>query len=133
MNESSNQIKIALVGHCGPDAFALKAAIAGFVPGAQVDQLNSSVDFLGSASTYQLYCVNRVLDGTFESESGIELIRNHSAEFPPMMLISNFPESLQEAVEAGGCEGFGKRAMRSEEARAALLNALDSNTNEGHT
>lgn len=119
--------KISLVGHCGPDSFALKSAIAGFVPGAQVELLNSLQEFKANIKNFDLHCVNRVLDGSFDDESGIELIRHHHEGNPPMMLISNFPESLQSAVEAGGVMGFGKRSMRSEEAKVALHDALGIN------
>ncbi len=118
---------IALVGHCGPDAFALKSSIMGFLPGSQVEMLGSLSAFQTRMSEFDLCLVNRVLDGQFPDESGIELIKTLHATHPPMMLISNFPESLQEAVDAGGVMGFGKRGMRSEEARIALNNALGIN------
>ncbi|MFG0245503.1 MAG: hypothetical protein ACF8MF_05555 [Phycisphaerales bacterium JB052] len=121
--------RIALVGHCGPDAFALRSAIAGFIPGATITMLNSLSEFKDRISEFDLHLVNRVLDGTFPDDSGIALIEANHTNNPPMMLISNFPEALQSAVEAGGVMGFGKRAMRSEEARAALINALAHTSN----
>jgi hypothetical protein len=131
---SSEQTRrIALVGHCGPDAFALKSAVMGFVPGATIELVGSQQDFEARVAQFDLHLVNRVLDGSFPNTSGIDLIAKHHADHPPMMLISNYPESLQEAVEAGAVMGFGKRAMRSEEARIALQNALGTanTTNEG--
>ncbi len=126
---STETVRVSLVGHCGPDAFALKSSVMGFVSGAEIDLISSQTEFHSRIREYDLHLVNRVLDGSFPDTSGIDLIRRHSGGNPPMMLISNFPESLQEAVEAGGVMGFGKRAMRSEEARAALHNALGiSNT-----
>jgi len=71
-----------------------------------------------------LLLVNRVLDGQFGDEGGIDMIRRLSEQGYNTMLISNFPESLAEAEQAGGKPGFGKRAMRSPEAEAALKNAL---------
>ena len=124
MTTESTPKKISLVGHCGPDSFALRSAIAGFVPGASVEMLNSFKDFESRNAEFDLHCVNRVLDGSFFDDSGIELIRAHHQGSPPMMLISNFPESLQSAVEAGGVMGFGKRTMRADEAKIALHNAL---------
>lgn len=123
--------RIALVGHCGPDAFALKSSIMGFIPKAQVEMIGSLSEFERRITEFELHLVNRVLDGQFPDESGIELIRAHHKDNPPMMLISNFPESLREAVASGGVMGFGKRAMRSEEARVALQNAIGiSNTSQ---
>ena len=121
--------RIALVGHCTPDAFALRSAIAGFIPNAQVEPLNSIDAFLSQIRDYDLLLVNRVLDGSFPDQSGIDLISAHHEGNPPMMLISNYPEALQNAVDAGGVMGFGKRAMRSEEAKAALIEALGITSN----
>ena len=29
------KIQIALIGHCGPDSYALQSSVMGFVPGSQ--------------------------------------------------------------------------------------------------
>lgn len=118
------QIQIALVGHCGPDAFALQSSIMGFVPGAVLHRLNSIDDVSAMMDTLSLLVVNRVLDGSFGTESGIEYIRGLGDDAPPAMLISNFPESLEESVSAGAVMGYGKQKMRSPEAETALKNAL---------
>lgn len=115
---------VALVGHCGPDSFALKSSVMGFIPNSKVEMIRSLKDFQSRISQFDLHLVNRVLDGHFPNNSGIELIRAHHEGNPPMMLISNFPDSLQDAVNAGGVMGFGKRTMRTEQARLALNNAL---------
>ncbi len=119
--------QIALVGHCGPDAFALQSSIMGFVPGSVIHRINSLDELSTKMNDLSLLVVNRVLDGQFDSESGIELIQNLDEGTPPAMLISNFPESLQEAVDAGGVMGYGKQKMRSPEAETALKNALKIN------
>jgi len=120
-----SEIQIALVGHCGPDSFALQSSIMGFVPGAVLHRLNSMDDLAGMMDQLSLLVVNRVLDGQFGTESGIELIGNLAAGSPPAMLISNFPESLEESVAAGAVMGYGKQKMRSPEAEIALKNALN--------
>ncbi len=119
--------QIALVGHCGPDSFALQSSIMGFVPGAVILKINSMDELNAKMAELSLLVVNRVLDGRFNSESGIELIRDLGDGNPPAMLISNYPESLQEAVDAGGVMGYGKQKMRSPEAETALKNALKIN------
>lgn len=129
MSTNQPNIRVSLVGHCGPDSFALRSAVAGFIPGVKIEKLDSQKEFEAQVGEFDLHLVNRVLDGAFPNESGIELIREHHAGNPPMMLISNFPEALQTAVEAGGVMGFGKRAMRSDEARQALQAALGIGTN----
>jgi len=116
--------QIALVGHCGPDSFALQSSIMGFVPGANIVKIQSAEELAAQMPGLSLLVVNRVLDGRFASESGIELIRGLGDDAPPAMLISNFPESLAESVEAGAVMGYGKKKMRSDEAETALKNAL---------
>lgn len=119
------QIQIALVGHCGPDAFALQSSVMGFVPGAVMHRLNSMDELSAKMGELSLLIVNRVLDGQFGSDSGIDLIRNLSEGSPPAMLISNFPESLEESLAAGAVMGYGKKKMRSPEAETALKSALN--------
>lgn len=115
---------IVLVGHCGPDAFALQSAIRGFVPGADVRRINDGGELAGMMGEVDLLVVNRVLDGRFDTESGIEMIRGLAENDPPAMLITNFAEHMEEAIKAGALPGFGKQTMRSAEAEAALHGAL---------
>lgn len=113
---------ITLVGHCRPDVFALTAAIRGFIPKAEVKSINSG-DQLSDPT--DLYLVNRILDGRFGIESGIELIRNLPEGSPPAILITNIEEHAQTALEAGALPGFGKADSRSSKAEHALRNALN--------
>lgn len=126
MSHDSESLTISLVGHCTPDSFALRSAIAGFYPQAVVENIGSYTDFVSRVDEFKVHLVNRVLDGSFEDESGINLIRRHANDHSALMLISNFPESLQEAIDAGGIQGFGKRDMRGEKARIALHNAINA-------
>ncbi|MEX0876363.1 MAG: hypothetical protein WD114_02795 [Phycisphaerales bacterium] len=123
-----NTIEIALVGHCGPDAYALQSAVKGAVPGSSVHRVNTKSELDKMMDQWSLLLVNRVLDGDFGHESGIEFIRDMIGELgekaPKAMLISNLPEALAEAEQVGAVPGFGKRAMRSPEAETALKNAL---------
>jgi len=113
---------ITLVGHCRPDIFALTAAIRGFIPSANVQTANTTAE-LESAS--DLYLVNRVLDGMFSTESGIELIKQLPDGSSPAILITNIEEHAQAALDAGAHPGFGKANMRSAQAEAALKSALN--------
>ena len=120
-----SDIQIALVGHCGPDSFALQSSVMGFVPGSVILKINSKDELDAKMGELSLLLVNRVLDGGFDSESGIELIRGLGEGTPPAMLISNFAESLEESVAAGALMGYGKTKMRSPEAETALKSALN--------
>ena len=126
MSHDSESLTIALVGHCTPDSFALRSAIAGFYPDATVENISAQSDFESRIGEFKIHLVNRVLDGSFDDDSGINLIRRHASNHAALMLISNFPESLQEAIDAGGIQGFGKRDMRGENARIALHNAINA-------
>jgi len=113
---------ITLVGHCRPDVFALTAAIRGFIPTANVVSINDA----GSLSNpTDLFLVNRILDGQFPNESGIELIRNLPEGSPSAILITNIEEHAQAALQAGAKPGFGKADSRSPKAEQALKHALN--------
>jgi hypothetical protein len=116
---------ITLVGHCRPDIFALKAAVRGFIPKANVTSINSADQM---TEPTDLYLVNRILDGRFPNESGIELIRNLPEDASPAILITNIEEHAQTALEAGAKPGFGKADSRSPKAQQALLAALNMET-----
>ncbi len=120
----SVKFKVALVGHCGPDSFALQSSVMGFVPNSEIVKINSKADRDAQLGELSLLLVNRVLDGTFESESGIELIRGLRDDGPKMMLITNFPEYIEESIEAGAVKGYGKQRMRAPETEAPLHQAL---------
>jgi Fe2+ transport system protein FeoA len=120
----TDKIHIALIGHCGPDSFALQSSVMGFVPGAVIHKINSQSDYESIKDQLSLLLVNRVLEAGFHTGSGIEFIGALGDGDPRAMLISNFDESIAESVEVGAVAGFGKSAMRSERAEAALKSAL---------
>lgn len=119
--------RIALVGHCGPDSYMLRSAVKYAVPGAEVlmvtdqDTLNDLLE-----NGVDLLLVNRMLDGLFDAGGGIELIANLHKSHPnvPTLLISNFPESQQQAEAAGARPGFGKAEIGSPKMKQALASAL---------
>lgn len=112
----SRSTPVVLVGHCGPDMFMLRGAVKRALPGATIQSADDAAQLAGLLQPGVLLLVNRVLDGGFETESGIELIRSLVHRHPGIraMLISNYPEAQQQAVEAGACPGFGKRDINSE-------------------
>jgi ActR/RegA family two-component response regulator len=102
--------KVVLVGHCGFDEGSLKRAVSAALPGIAVTSANDNKALAAFDGADALLLVNRVLDGRFGSDSGIDLIREladrqHS---PRMMLISNYTDAQAQAVEAGALPGFGK-------------------------
>lgn len=116
---------ITLVGHCRPDIFALTAAVRGFIPKANVLSINAADQM---SDPTDLYLVNRILDGQFPIQSGIELIRNLPEGSAPAILITNIEEHAQTALQAGAKPGFGKADSRTPKAQKALLSALNMET-----
>ncbi len=118
--------KVVLVGHCGPDMHMLKAAVSRVVPDIPVEFANDDGALQGFISTDAILLVNRVLDGSFSTGSGIELIENLArSESPPtMMFISNFEDAQAKAQKAGASEGFGKDQLYDERTAELLRQAL---------
>jgi hypothetical protein len=120
-----DSVSVLLVGHCGPDSYALRSAVGRVVPGAQVEFVNDQRALDKKLAAADLVLVNRVLDGPFAARGGVELI----ALLAPVsrarfLLISNYPEAQAAAVEAGALPGFGKAEMNSPAAQERLLGAL---------
>ncbi len=124
--DQPSQIRVALVGHCGPDQWALRSAVTSALPGAQLLSINDEQALATSLGAIDVALVNRVLDGRFESESGIGLIgrlAGRDGKRPALLLISNFPEAQREAEAAGAAPGFGKSDINTDTARRRLQHA----------
>ena len=101
--------RVLLVGHCAADAWVLDRAVKEVFKGVEVESANDQSS-IQNAGADELLLVNRVLDGRFNSAGGIDLIQRMKDNGSPaaLMLISNFAESQDQAVEAGALPGFGK-------------------------
>jgi two-component system, chemotaxis family, chemotaxis protein CheY len=121
---------ILLVGHCGPDSWALKTAISRIVPGSSVELVNDERSLQASLPQADLLLVNRILDGDFGMGQGATLISRllQTGILARFMLISNYPEAQQEAVAAGAMPGFGKSEMYSAKATELIRAALGEST-----
>src|SRR6267142_2034982 len=96
--------RIVLVGHCGPDSYALRSAVSRMAPGAAVVFAGDDAALEKELSGADLLLVNRMLDGDYALASGVDLIRSLAAQKdrrPALMLVSNFAESQAEAEAAG--------------------------------
>lgn len=119
-------VRVALVGHCGPDQWALRSAVSSALPGAEFHQFNDEDSLTQRLGELDIALINRVLDGRFASESGVELIRRlagGAGTRPRLLLISNFANAQQEAEAAGAFPGFGKADVNSETAKQRLREA----------
>jgi hypothetical protein len=123
-----------LIGHCGPDAYLLRSAISRAVPGAAIVFADDQRALETHLQSDRVLLINRVLEGGFATDSGIEMIDAlaKSDPRPAMLLISNYADAQAQAVSAGAMIGFGKRdansARAAERLRAAAQAAASSQT-----
>ncbi len=123
-----NRVKtVVLVGHCGADSWSLQNAV-GKALGKEVSIISAddAASMDAAATPEHLWLVNRSLGWGYDHEDGIALIGAYAGrENPPrMMLVSNFAEAQEKAVEAGALQGFGKNALHTEAVTRALRDAV---------
>lgn len=76
---------------------------------------------------YDLVLVNRVFEEGGDGLTFIRQLKQHPQwKETPVMLISNYPDSQQEAVSAGALPGFGKRALSDPATVSQLSEVLAS-------
>jgi len=105
--------KIVLVGHCMPDTFMLKSTVSRYAPDATIEAVNDQAALDEHADNSALLLINRELDGDFDAQDGVALIKQQTGKdnAPTALLISNYAEYQEKAQQAGGVEGFGKSEL----------------------
>jgi CheY-like chemotaxis protein len=116
---------VILVGHCGVDGPRLQREISARIPDTHVIRVNSTADlerYLEQDA--DLFLVNREPVGF--DEDGLDIVRDIRQEHPQakVMLVSDYPEAQQAAVQAGALPGFGKSEMGSESLTDTVRQAL---------
>ncbi|MCC6285756.1 MAG: hypothetical protein IT439_10765 [Phycisphaerales bacterium] len=96
---------VLLVGHCTPDAAMLRMAVLRAVPGARVTSVTDQHSFEAHLPHATYVLVNRVLDGAFDVELGVDLMRARHATWS---LVSRYADAQQAARDAGARDGFDK-------------------------
>jgi len=118
---------VALVGHCGPDSSYLRMTISSAIKDVTVATAydESSLNKLLEQGV-DLLLLNRQLDYGYKFDEGVELIRDLRAKYPSlkMMLVSNYEEAQEAAVEAGALNGFGKRELGTPKVKELLRAAI---------
>ena len=113
------------VGNCGPDHASITELICHHFD-AVVDQADRGTDALDllAANQYSLALVNRLLD--CDGSEGLDVIRALREQYPdvPVMMITNYPEHQQQAIESGAQPGFGKQDLRSDVTKSLLATYL---------
>ena len=96
---------------------------------ASVTQTHGLADTLAAlrSGQYDLVTINRKLDADYSD--GLEILRAIKADpqlaATPVMLVTNYPEHQQTAVEAGAELGFGKNELASPATRERLAKFLE--------
>jgi hypothetical protein len=117
---------VVLIGHCGPDAWAIRSAIRNALRDVEFRDVTDVERLAEAMIDADLLLVNRVLDGSFRDTSGVELIRAlaDAGGAPPMMLVSNYEDAQAEAVAAGARPGFGKTQLYDARTRELIEAAV---------
>jgi CheY-like chemotaxis protein len=104
------------VGQCVPDHASIRRLLEkNFdVKVEQADSLSDTLTHLREKPV-ALVLINRKLD--IDYSDGIEILKTIKADSRlaalPVMMITNYPEHQQAAVDAGGEPGFGKDSLHS--------------------
>ena len=125
-------VKIALIGHCGPDSSYLRMVCGQAAKGAQVlmaDDDSELQDVL--AQDVDLLLFNRELGYGFTHKMGVDAIKHLRGlnKNLRMMLVSNYPDAQAAAVANGALPGFGKREIGSPRVIEVLRAALEQPAN----
>ncbi len=118
----SSPATFVLVGHCGADSWSIANAVKRAAPGAAIVSADDESTLAPLARSGAVLLINRVLDGGFDTDSGVELIEALARQqpVPKMLLISNYADAQEAAVAAGALPGFGKSELGSAKTTALL-------------
>lgn len=103
--------KVLNVGQCDPDHGSISRFLQGHFDVA-IDRSKLPADTLEKlrSEKYDLVLINRKLDEDYSE--GMDILKTMQADEElksiPVMIVSNFAESQEEAVAAGAQYGFGK-------------------------
>lgn len=126
----TSRLKVLDVGQCVPDHAAIRRLLESKFA-AQVAHTHGMDDTLAELrrGDFALVLVNRKLDADYSD--GLEIIQRIKADPQlsgvPVMLVSNYPDAQQQAVEIGAEMGFGKAKLGSAETLARLQSVLARN------
>jgi hypothetical protein len=116
---------IALVGHCGVDGPRLQRELRAALADVEVARINSTDDLERCCQDEaDLLLINREPVGF--DQTGLDLVRVVCKCHPgiKVMLVSDYDEAQQEAVQAGALPGFGKSLMGTRKLAEAVERGL---------
>jgi CheY-like chemotaxis protein len=115
------------VGNCGPDHAAIRSMLSSKFD-VRVLQAHGSQDSLKllASEAIDLVLINRKLDQDYSD--GLEILKLIKADSRyasiPVMLVTNYQEAQEEAVQWGALPGFGKLSLTAEETWSRLSSVL---------
>jgi len=115
------------VGNCEPDHAAISQMLRQHF-NVDIDRVMHVDEALENmrGRPYDLVLVNRLIFA--DGSPGMDLIKRAKADAAlrhvPIMMISNFPEAQQAAVQQGAVPGFGKAALANPETPKRLADYL---------
>ncbi len=126
---SGGSPRILDVGQCNFDHRRIAGVLTERL-GATVDRAHGLDEARGlmAKSRYDLVLVNRLLDA--DQTPGVDVIRSIKEDLDPklagvpMMLVSNYPEAQQAAVDVGAEPGFGKADLNRDETVQRIASLL---------
>ncbi len=116
------------VGNCGPDHSSIRRMLQSRydVEVLQADNFDDAIEVLRTKSV-ALVTVNRKLDCDYSD--GMEVLKQIKADSQvsavPVMLVTNYPEHQQAAVDLGAEWGFGKLQLETAQTHERLARFLD--------
>src|SRR5689334_11571410 len=115
------------VGNCVPDHAAIRRMLETTFRAdvTQVDDASGALTALKN-QTFDLVLVNRKLD--IDYSDGLDIIQRIKADTKlaavPCMLITNYPDQQEIAIQAGAEPGFGKKELYAEQTKSRLMKFL---------
>ena len=108
---------VLIVGHCNLDNPQITSLIEKNFSAkvTRVKLLKKAISWL-EKQDYDLVIINRI--GAFDQEEGLELIKEIKKDGrfnTPLMMITNFKEQMDNAIESGAVQGYGKDKLYDEE------------------
>lgn len=119
--------EVLIVGHCDLDNPQITALIENNFSArvTRAKLLKDAKEFL-KKQKYDLVIINRI--GAFDGHSGLELIKEIKKEgndTTPLMMITNYKEQMDLAIENGAVLGYGKDKLHDNGTITLLGKYLD--------
>ncbi len=108
---------VLIVGHCDLDHPQITSLIEKRFSAkvTRVKLLKKTIEYLDKQD-YNLVIINRI--GAFDQENGLELIKaiKQDGRFKaPLMMVTNYKDQMDKAVEIGAVPGYGKDKLHDKE------------------